>query len=104
MDTAVRVFARDAAGTLHDPMAFTGWSCDGPIAPDPSQLGGAEKAPLVYMEAHQGPPGRGEALQIVRQTWRFRDGVAEPEITEEPLLACTAVPTDETWQYFLWQR
>ncbi len=104
MDSARRVFARDAAGRLYEPMDFTGYHCDQPIAPDRDALDGSEKAPLVYMAEHEGPPGGPETLEVLRRTYRFEDGKAAPEVTDEPLMSCTATPADGRWKHFLWQR
>lgn len=104
MDSARRIFARDASGALHDPMDYQGFHCDQPIAPDPSTLDGSEKAPLVYMARHEGPPGGPETLAVLRRTWRFADGEAAPVVTDEPLMTCTASPAPGGWQHFLWQR
>lgn len=104
MDTAQRVFARAADGTVHDPMSFSGWACDEAVATHRARMMGADKAALVYMAEHPGPASEGQPLQIFRRTWRFTDGVEEPEVTDVDLVRCTASPTRDTWQFILWQR
>ena len=104
MDTASRIFAVPASGTLEDPMGYADWHCDGEIAPDPEFIDGSSKAALVYMDRHQGPPDAGPRVDVVRRTWRFEDGVAAPHVTDTHLLRCTARRVEGQWQFALWQR
>jgi hypothetical protein len=99
--TASRLFVRDSSGAAREIGHYEAWSCERALdfesalpasCPKP---GFSAYAAIVrdHIESHPAMPGdteRREPLEITRRIFRIPDPVGPVEVTDCPLLSCSA--------------
>ena len=98
---ASRLFVRDAAGQASDIGHYDAWRCDGPLDFTPTgppsctaiDYAAYEEIVRDYIVSHPAPDndtGAREIVEITRRVFRIPDPTGPVEITDCPLLRCTA--------------
>jgi hypothetical protein len=96
--SASRVFARDAAGAVHEVFDFARWRCDAtaesPIDPMTCRaewpfeyVPAQDREAAAWIAEHPGPDG-GEAVELVRRVWRLPDRAGAPPSVDCLLARC----------------
>lgn len=100
---ASRLFARDASGEAREISRYQSWTCEGSLDFKSTQQSSCPAAGFSayddivrdYVLSHtagKDDPGDPEAVVITRRVFRVPNPAAPVEITDCPLLRCTARP------------